>query len=414
MGRTKLIWIAACAVLASCGGEENATFARIGPEGGVLVSADKQLRLELPAGALAKKTTIGIVEVEERAPHGLGKVYRVTPADIALGGPARLVFDKREESEAGVAVASRGADGSWQAQLDSTFSRFDATISVETTEFSTWSLIEMFKLEPAHLRARLGAAKELQVTICLEDYASNFHGALRAKVAEECRPWTLSDRVVRWEVMGVPGGNEEIGTVQGAGSRATYRPPAAMPYFGNPVWVTAILDIPGRPEGGVGIPLTLVQNDCPEGICLIECTLTSDIASQVTPGQVSHQEHGLVFEYDRSEGDDHWFTAIDSATQRIEHPTCTIDLIPNGAAEVQRRGSFKFTGYGDTLTYWGCGGVDYERVERWACEDGWSNEFQNERASLGWCIYGEASAPYDSFSGQMEGLERSWDCAVVR
>ena len=414
MGRTKLIGIAVCAMLASCGGEENASFAKIGPEGGVLVSADEQLRLEIPAGVLPAKIMVGILEVEERAPHGLGKAYRVSPADIALGAPVRLVFDKREESEAAVAVASRGADGTWQAHLDATFNRFDATLTLETTEFSTWSLIKMFKLEPAHLRARFGAAKELQVTTCLEDHASNFDGAVRVKVADECRPWTLSDRVIRWEVMSIPGGREDIGTVQGDGSRATYRAPAEMPYFGNPVWVTAILDIPGRPEAGMGVPLTLGQNDCPEGICLIECTLVSDIVSQLDPEMSSHQEHALVFEFDRSEGDDHWFTAIDSATQRIEHQTCSIDLIPNGAAEVQQRHSFKFTGQGDTLTYWGCGGVNYERVERWACEDGWSNEFQDERASLGWCIYGEASAPYDSFSGRMEGLERSWDCVVVR
>ncbi|AKU89696.1 hypothetical protein AKJ08_0083 [Vulgatibacter incomptus] len=223
----------------------------------MLVSADRELRLEIPAGALATKTTIGIEPVEERAPHGLGKAYRITPADIALSAPARLVFDKREENEMAVAVASRGADGSWQAHLGAAFDRFEATLTVETTEFSTWSLIQMLKIEPTDLRVRIGATTDFQVNICLEDDASLFAGANLANVADTCRPWTLSDRVLRWTVDGLPGGREDIGTVAGDGSRATYMAPAAISDWNSVVSVTAWMDIPGRPEGGLGAELTL-------------------------------------------------------------------------------------------------------------------------------------------------------------
>ncbi|AKU89697.1 hypothetical protein [Vulgatibacter incomptus] len=413
MGRTNLLWVAACIMLASCAGEPS--IARIGPAGGVLVSGDGQLRLEVPAGVLAKTTTIAIATVEERAPHGLGRAYRVAPADVALSGPVRLVFDKREENEVAVAVASRNADGSWLAHLDAVFSSFEATLTVETTEFSTWSLIEMVKLEPTDLRARVGAAKELQVTICLDDYASLFSGAVRAKVADTCRPWTLSDRVIRWEVYGLPGGREEIGTVAGDGSRATYRAPTAIPDH-NPVWISAVPNIPGRPEGRIGVPLTLIPNDCPEGICLIECAMESETFIAGVPEHVSHQEHRVVLEYHHTDWNDHWFTAIDSGTERIMDPECTVELLPDGAAEVQQRTTFRLTRDGDTLTYWGSGGVTYDRVERWACEDGWSNDLHVERASIGWFLDGVWAAPYDSFSGRMEdgAWYRSWDCVVVR
>ena len=242
--------------LVGCAEEEGTTREYIGPKGGTVVSSDGKLRLEVPAGVFAKDTEVVIEELDGKAPSGIGPGYRLRPQGVLSDVPVRLVFDKGEESEVAVGVASTESHDGWMVHLDAVFDRDNATLTVETNQFTDWSLVQMFRVEPSEAKVRRGDTLLFDVRICLEDSETLFDGATRAPVLATCTPWDLSDRVVGWEVNGVDGGHERFGSVSGTGSRATYTPPEVVP---DPavVWVTARLDIPGRPEGGLGSPVTI-------------------------------------------------------------------------------------------------------------------------------------------------------------
>ena len=55
------------------------SFETIGPAGGVLKSADGQITIEIPAGALTQDRYIGIQPIKNTAISGLGNGYRITP-----------------------------------------------------------------------------------------------------------------------------------------------------------------------------------------------------------------------------------------------------------------------------------------------------------------------------------------------
>jgi hypothetical protein len=62
--------------------------------------------------------------------------------------------------------------------------------------------------------------------------------------------------ILGWEVNGRPGGDELYGTVVDDDGVAIYTAPAVPPGRGA-VWVTARLAVPGRPDGGLGTPITV-------------------------------------------------------------------------------------------------------------------------------------------------------------
>ena len=70
---------------------------RIGPEGGVVVSDDGRLALEIPAGALDEAVEITI-ETTEGDDDALAPVYVIEPVGLTFQYPTELVFDYDEES----------------------------------------------------------------------------------------------------------------------------------------------------------------------------------------------------------------------------------------------------------------------------------------------------------------------------
>ena len=70
---------------------------RIGPEGGVVVSDDGRMALEIPAGALDEAVEITI-ETTESTDDTVAPVYVIEPVGLAFQYPTELVFDYDEES----------------------------------------------------------------------------------------------------------------------------------------------------------------------------------------------------------------------------------------------------------------------------------------------------------------------------
>lgn len=71
----------------------------VGPRGGVVVSDDGRLTLEIPEGALDREVEITIVESDDAPSSVLGTVYSIEPAGLVFSAPATLVYDVSASSE---------------------------------------------------------------------------------------------------------------------------------------------------------------------------------------------------------------------------------------------------------------------------------------------------------------------------
>jgi hypothetical protein len=82
----------ACLALATLAGCD-ATGDGIGPEGGVVVSLDGRLTIDIPEGALEEPVEITIEEAEDLPEDALGPAYRVEPVGIVFEAPVHVLYN---------------------------------------------------------------------------------------------------------------------------------------------------------------------------------------------------------------------------------------------------------------------------------------------------------------------------------
>jgi hypothetical protein len=123
----------------------------VGPRGGVVMSDDGRVTLDIPAGALSSEVAITIEAVED-APNGvLGPAYAIEPAGVSLLFPATLTYDlaadddERSFDQAGlvmsdlVLVTEKAAR--WQPMPDRQLDADAQTISASVLYFSTYAIV---------------------------------------------------------------------------------------------------------------------------------------------------------------------------------------------------------------------------------------------------------------------------------
>jgi hypothetical protein len=116
----------------------------IGPEGGLLVSPDRRLTLEVPPGALTTRVHL-TMEFASAWPKGaLGPVFEVRPTGTTFAAPATFVYrydlaDLAPFGPAGVRLAV--ATGASWTRLTSVVDTTAGTISAQTTHLSTYGLV---------------------------------------------------------------------------------------------------------------------------------------------------------------------------------------------------------------------------------------------------------------------------------
>jgi ZU5 domain len=131
-------------LLASVAGCDALDADRIGAEGGVVVSADGRMALEIPAGALdeAVEITIRVTQGPEGA---LAPVYVIEPMGLTFQYPTELVFDYdaemlgAQDPEALVMVTHR--ELGWDYLPDRVVDEDDQTISVSLMALSPVTVV---------------------------------------------------------------------------------------------------------------------------------------------------------------------------------------------------------------------------------------------------------------------------------
>ena len=214
----------------------------IGPAGGALASADDLLTIDVPAGALAADTQLGIQPLTSTAPNGLGSGFRLTPAGTTFSSPVTLTFKPTTEQLAGTVLALTGigfqdASGVWRWMRGVERDEANGLVSVATTHFSDWSYLAGTQLRPPSASVQTGQTLTLTTNYCWteEEELAPLPGQESEPPRFDCLPFSqdlrLPFELSNWSVNGIGGGNSTIGTVstQGQGVTATYRAPSRQP-----------------------------------------------------------------------------------------------------------------------------------------------------------------------------------------
>ena len=116
----------------------------IGPDGGVVVSEDGRMALEVPAGALDETVEITI-EVVDGPEGAASSMYVLEPMGLVFAHPAELVYDyddetaSEDEAEALTMMAQREAD--WAYLPDQIVDTQDQTVSASVMSLAGVTIV---------------------------------------------------------------------------------------------------------------------------------------------------------------------------------------------------------------------------------------------------------------------------------
>lgn len=125
----------------------------IGPAGGKLISADGQLTIQVPPGAIEKPTGISIRAQRNSNPGGLGQEYELLPHSIWFRKPVQLEFGYRSWLDSivfpcGLQIAFTDSTNKWKIKAGRQHNQQQHTLTVTTDHFSKWCVMESVKLSP--------------------------------------------------------------------------------------------------------------------------------------------------------------------------------------------------------------------------------------------------------------------------
>ena len=145
--------------------------ASIGTSGGSVQSADGNLTLTVPAGALSSNVALSIQPITNNAPLGLGFGYRLLPEGTTFAIPIQLIFHydqsllKKSLPEF-LWIVTQASNGSWNAMLKSMVDTSAKTVTINSTHFSDWALGRFidFTLNPVATAIKKGQSVKLSLT----------------------------------------------------------------------------------------------------------------------------------------------------------------------------------------------------------------------------------------------------------
>ncbi|MHB9103107.1 MAG: hypothetical protein ACYC2E_16560, partial [Sulfuricella sp.] len=143
----------------------------IGAGGGSVSAADGKLTVMVPAGALASDTAISIQPLTNMAHGKIGAAYRLTPDGQTFAQPVVLKFSYTDQDLAGsdpeiLGAAFQTAAGYWQWLGTPTIDSVARTMSISTTHFTDFSMVQGYRLQPLSATLKVNKSLALQVAFC--------------------------------------------------------------------------------------------------------------------------------------------------------------------------------------------------------------------------------------------------------
>ena len=225
--------------------------ATMGASGGSLLSSDSRTEIIVPPGALSASTQITIQPVTNEAPGGTGDGFSFTPAGQTFNQPITLRFHYTANDIAGsniheLAIATQKDDHIWYSFDTVNLDSIAGTISISTTHFSWYSLLDKIRITPEDATIAVNATQALRVV--LVGKAPNDPDPNDDLTPLNPLITYPNGNEVRWTVNGLTVGALDNGDVnpKSGSSTATYTAPATTnDMTSNPAAVTAQVDVAG-------------------------------------------------------------------------------------------------------------------------------------------------------------------------
>jgi hypothetical protein len=227
----------------------------IGPEGGVIRTADGKVSLTVPAGALTQSTVISLQPIENKAFLGIGPAYEFSPDGLRFAKPAQLTVEYEAGSLAGtspdaIGIAFQDEKHVWQGTSAKVDTR-QGTFTARVPHFSSWAFFKYYSLTPESMTLAPTQVQKLEVVYLKGSYHDpdlNNQPPGEDLIIPLISPRLLKgDQVKNWRVNGEDpsGGSIEISghlSVLQQGAAAEYRAPSKVPAAAyNPVAVSVEL-----------------------------------------------------------------------------------------------------------------------------------------------------------------------------
>ena len=230
----------------------------IGPAGGVIRTADGNVSLTVPAGALSQPTTLSLQPIENKAFLGIGSAYEFSPDGLKFAKPAQLVVKYAAGSLDGtspeaIGIAFQDEKRAWQgkaAQVNPTAGTFTASVP----HFSSWAFFKYYSLTPESMNLAPTQVQKLEVVYLKGSNQDPDYGKGPSQEGDDdlISPLTppqllKANQVKNWRVNGNDANNgfsETYGglTVLDQGAAAEYKAPSKVPAIPhNPVAVSVEL-----------------------------------------------------------------------------------------------------------------------------------------------------------------------------
>lgn len=243
----------------------SAASATIGAAGGNVSMPDGKIALTIPAGALTSDTVMNIQPITNNAHGGLGAGYRLTPDGQTFAQPVVIEFAYTDQNLAGsdpaiLGAAFQTAAGYWKWLGTPTVDSVAKTVSISTTHFTDFSLVQGYRLQPLSKSLQVNESLALQVAFCYPATDSDLTPLglscdTAASQSDVAAPFVIGE----WSVNGNAGGNGTVGIVSGDGPSAIYQAPATKP-TPNTVAVSARVNLPARGETLVVSNITITDS----------------------------------------------------------------------------------------------------------------------------------------------------------
>jgi len=209
------------------------TEVKIGTAGGSISSADGVVTLIFPEDALSKKTTISIQPVENMAPNGNGKGYKMEPSGILFNKPATIIFnyaneDTTNNAQVLMGIAMQDENGKWYKLNKTVTDTVKKTITGSINHFSVYINFSTDKIVPKYTRLKVGGSIRLKVVHVDYKNSDEIVSLIGVEIIQ----------VKMWSVNGIEKGNSTVGFISAStNNTAIFQAPEKVPAQ-NPVAIS--------------------------------------------------------------------------------------------------------------------------------------------------------------------------------
>lgn len=231
----------------------------IGPGGGSIASSDNSVELVIPAGALSSSTTITMQPITNNCPGGLTTGFRFGPDGLHFNQPATMKIHYTADILGSVfsdfmGIAYQDSSGYWHRIKELTNDTVNKVLTATIKHFTDYAPFSLLIIHPPAATLRPTQTLNLQVQVAESD-----DDDLPPLSGPDGPPDVTADPYIivykdgkcNWEINGGQQSASAGQFITDNGTlNITYQAPDQVPQTGNPVAVSATIDMGGMKLDG--------------------------------------------------------------------------------------------------------------------------------------------------------------------